>query len=383
VRVLYSFPDRLGSAGVGTTALQQVRGLVEQGVEVLLYCTSRDVEVPGVQHVRETLVVAGKRIPHRALGVERAYRFHDRRVAAALRRLDGVDLVHCWPKATVETAKAARRRGIRTLREVPNTHTAHAFDVAARENASLGLAPAAGHSHTFDPGVLVREEEEYRLADLLLVPSEFSRRTFLERGVPPERLALHQYGYDPAHYFPAPGERPPERPFTVLFAGRCEPRKGLHYALQAWLASGAAADGRFLICGQFVPGYREVLAPLLEHPSVEEHGFVDLGPVMRESDVFVLPSLEEGSALVTYEAQASGCVLAVSDAVGARVDHGRQGLVHEAGDVSTLTAQLRTLAQDRELLARLRSETVAGLGRLTWSHAARELVAVYARTIER
>lgn len=381
MRVLYSFPDRLGAAGVGTTALQQVRGLVEQRIEVVLYVTSCDVDVPGVRSVRETLAVAGRRIPHRALGVERAYRYHDRRVAAALRGLDGIDLVHCWPKATVETAKAARRRGIPTLREVPNTHTAHAFDAAARESESLGLSAGGDHSHAFDPDVLAREEEEYRLADLLLVPSEFSRRTFLERGVPADKLALHQYGYDPARFFATGGERPPERPFTVVFAGRCEPRKGLHHALRAWHDSGAADRGRFLICGRFAPRYREALAPLLEHPSVEELGFVDLGPVLRESDVFVFPSLEEGSALVTYEAQASGCVLVVSDAAGARAEHLRQGLIHEAGDVTTLTEHLRALADDPELLARLRAETLAGLDRLTWSHAARELADVYAGAI--
>jgi glycosyltransferase involved in cell wall biosynthesis len=377
VRVLYSFPDRLGSAGVGTTALHQVRGLVEEGIEVVLYCTSCDVDVPGVQSKRETLVVAGKRIPHSALGVERAYRFHDRRVANALKRLDGIDVVHSWPKATVETAKAAHLRGIPVVREVPNTHTAYAFESVARETAALGL-PADGYSHAYDAKVLAREEEEYARADLLLVPSEFSRRTFTERGVPPEKLALHQYGYDPTRYFSDPAPRPDERPFTMLFAGRCEPRKGLHHAIRAWLDSGAAEHGRFLVCGRFVPGYREALAGLLDHPSIEVQGFVDLAPVMRESDVFVLPSIEEGSALVTYEAQASGCVLAVSDAAGARCEHGRQGLVHQAGDVATLTRHLRELATDRELLARLRAATLAGRATLTWEHAAREVVGIYA-----
>lgn len=384
LRVLYSFPDRLGSAtGVGTIAYQHVRGLVEEGIEVLLYCTSCDLEVPGVHALHETLVVGGRRIPHRALGIERAYRHHDRRVASALEHHDGIDLVHAWPKATVETAKAAQRSGIPVLREVPNTHTAYAFESVARETEALGMSAPSGNSHTYDAKVLAREEDEYARAALLLVPSEFSLRTFVERGVPPAKLALHQYGYDPERYFGEPDARPDDRPFTVLFAGRCEPRKGLHHALRAWLDSGAAEHGRFLVCGQFVPGYREALAGLLDHPSVEVRGFVDLAPVMRESDVFVLPSIEEGSALVTYEAQASGCVLAVSDAAGARCEHGRQGLVHDAGDVETLTRHLRELANDRELLARLRAATLDGRAELTWRHAVRELVGIYAGAVDR
>ncbi len=139
--------------------------------------------------------------------------------------------------------------------------------------------------------------------------------------------------------------RPADKPLTVLFAGRCEPRKGLHYAMKAWVESGIGdRGGRFLICGEYVDGYREVLAQWLAHPSVEDLGYVgDLSGLMREADIFILPSVEEGSALVTYEAQASGCVLVVSDATGARCEHMETGLVHAARDVDALTAHLRLL----------------------------------------
>jgi glycosyltransferase involved in cell wall biosynthesis len=166
--------------------------------------------------------------------------------------------------------------------------------------------------------------------------------------------------------------------------GRCEPRKGLHYALRAWVESGAADRGRFVVCGEFVPGYREKLAPWIDHPSVELRGFVtDPGAVMRESDVLVLPAVEEGSAVVTYEAQGAGCVLVVSDAAGARCEHLRQGLIHAAGDVETLTGHLRLLDSDRGLLARLRDETLAGRDELTWEAASRRLVELYATVAAR
>ena len=103
--------------------------------------------------------------------------------------------------------------------------------------ARLGLEPEGGHSHTHDDEVLRLEEREYELADFLLVPSAYARGTFLERGFAGERLLLHRYGFDPAEW-PPPGERG-ERPFTAVFAGRGEPRKGLHLALEAWARAGA------------------------------------------------------------------------------------------------------------------------------------------------
>ena len=46
------------------------------------------------------------------------------------------------------------------------------------------MAPIRGHSHTFSADVLAREVREYETADALLVPSEYSRRTFLEARSP-------------------------------------------------------------------------------------------------------------------------------------------------------------------------------------------------------
>jgi glycosyltransferase involved in cell wall biosynthesis len=381
MRVLYSFPHPVGRPGIGTTAFHQVRALIDQGVDVLLICTSLERELQPEATVVQTLVVRGHRIPHRAIGVTRAYRYHDHRVARALRRRTvDVDLVHCWPYASIATFTAARALGIPCVREVPNTHTGYAFDTVAREAEKLGLSPIAGHSHTFDPDVLAREQTEYRLADVLLVPSGFAERTFLDRGVPAEKLVLHRYGFDPTQ-FHAPAETfdRVDGGLRALFVGSCEPRKGLHYALEAWIASRAAEMGRFVICGSFVPGYREALGPRLEHPSVVTRGFVrNPGPLMRESDVFLFPSIEEGSAIVTYEAQASGCVLVVSDATGARVDHMRQGLVHRAGDVDTLTVHVRQLNEDRDLLRELRRATIAARNELTWDRAGEELAGIYA-----
>lgn len=382
VHVLYSFPDEIGRPGIGTTALHQVREVAAQGAEVTLYCTSLHGDLPKNVRVVQTLSIAGRRIPHRVLGIERSYRYHDLRVAAALRRIGStIDIVHCWPRATVHTCRAARRQGIPCLREVPNTHTRHAFDVVARELETLGMSPIRGHSHTFDVETLALEEEEYELADALLVPSEYSLRTFLDRGFPREKLVPHKYGYDSEHFFATPNgaRRDNEGSFTAIFVGRCEPRKGLHHALRAWLDSGAANEGRFIVCGSFAPAYREVLEPLLAHPSVEVHGFVpDPSTLMRESDVFVLPSVEEGSALVTYEAQACGCVLVVSEATGARCRDGVDGLVHVPGDLATLTEHLRRLHADPRLLQRLRSASLAQTGDLSWAAAGEELVGIYA-----
>ena len=95
----------------------------------------------------------------------------------------------------------------------------------------------------------------------------------------------------------------------------------------------------------------------------------------------VVPSLAEGSALVTYEARACGCVLLVSDASGAICEHTKDGLVHKAGDVNTLSEHIKLLASDFKFLDILRANSLAGLPDLTWDKAAQVLAQIYRRCL--
>jgi glycosyltransferase involved in cell wall biosynthesis len=383
VRVLYSFPHKLGAARICTTAWHQVQGIAAAGAEVTVHtgCISRPL--PETVKVRTTLAWRKLRIPYKLLGAQRACALHDWLVAQSLDDLAGkIDVIHLWPSAALRTLEAAKRLGIPTLLERPNAHTRFAYEVVQKECARLGIAMPPGHEHEYNAAVLAHEEQEFDLADRLLCPSDFVVRTFQDQGFPLERLARHQYGFDAGRYYPKTAPRDPEQGLTVLFAGGCAPRKGLHFALDAWLQSSAHQNGKFLIAGEFIPGYAELLSRQLAHPSVKLLGHRnDLPDLMRQSDILVLPSIEEGSALVTYEARGSGCVLLVSDAAGAVCTHMEDALVHPAADVPALTKHMSLLNEDRRLLAKLREASLSTRDEITWKAAGRRLVEVYAETV--
>jgi glycosyltransferase involved in cell wall biosynthesis len=168
----------------------------------------------------------------------------------------------------------------------------------------------------------------------------------------------------------------------MLFVGGCAPRKGLHYALEAWLQSPAHRNGIFLIAGAFIPGYAEKLSAMLSHPSVRVLGHrKDVPELMQQNDILVLPSIEEGSALVCSEARGCGCVLLVSEATGAICSNMENALVHRVGDVAALTQHITMLHEDRDLLERLRSASLQSAPDITWTAAGRKLLDVYRETV--
>ncbi len=385
LRVLYSFPHKIGAGGICYAAWQHVMSLRDAGAEVTVFPGVLNKPFPSGIRVRPTLSRGKLRIPYKVFGRMGSCKIHDWIVARRLRKMAGeVDIVHGFALGSLETLRMAKKLGIPTVLERCNAHTRFAFEVVEKECEKLGIEMPAGHPHAFNAEDLRREEEEYDAADYLFCPSEFVARTFEDRGFSPERLARFQYGFDASACYPRaePGGDKPG--LTVLFAAGCAPRKGLHYALEAWLKSSACHDGKFLVVGDFIPGYAEKLSSQLSHPSVSLLGYrKDLADVMRASDVMVLPSIEEGSALVTYDARGAGCVLLVSDSTGAVCEHEKNALVHRTGDVATLASHFSRVHEDRTLLARLRAASLETAGELTWASAGRKMLDAYRKIVDR
>lgn len=380
-RVIYSFPHKLGASRICYTAWQQVNGLAAAGAELLVYPSSVKRAAPAGVRVRPTLAWGKLRVPYKLIGSMRAFALHDEIVAREVEKLAGqIDIIHTWPLGALETLKAAARHGIPTVLERPNAHTRFAYEAVKKECERIGVSLPPDHEHAYKPDVLRKEEEEYRLAYRLLCPSEFTVRTFLDQGFAPEKLARHIYGYDERTYYPAAYTKQgrDEAGLTMLFVGVCAVRKGLHFALDAWLRSPASERGTFLIAGDFLPAYREKLSAQLAHPSVRVLGHrEDVPELMRKSDILVLPSVEEGFGLVCTEAMGSGCVPLVSEACTDVCKHMENALVHPVGNVETLTAQITLVDQNRTLLERLRAAGLDTAPEVTWTSAGKRLLKVY------
>jgi glycosyltransferase involved in cell wall biosynthesis len=384
VRVLYSFPHKLGAGRICYTAWQQVAGLAAAGANLLVFPGVLHRPLPGNVVVQPTLARGRWRIPYKLVGTMRACALHDWVVARRLERMASqIDVVHTWPLGALHTLRTAARLGIPAVLERPNAHTRFAYQVVQEECARLGVRLPPDHEHAWKPAVLSREEEEYRQAQRLLCPSDFVMQTFLRQGFPREHLLHHEYGFDETTFYPPAVPRAMDRGLTVLFAGVCAVRKGLHYALEAWLRSPAHREGAFLIAGDFLPAYARKLAYQLSDRSVRVLGDRnDLPELMRQSDVLVLPSIEEGFGLVCAEAMGCGCVPLVSDACTEICIHMRNALVHNVGDVETLSRQLTMLHEDRELLQRLREGCLRAAPQHTWTAAGRKLLQTYEQAIE-
>jgi glycosyltransferase involved in cell wall biosynthesis len=214
-----------------------------------------------------------------------------------------------------------------------------------------------------------RLAEEWRLADVILVNSNWSKKNLLNEGIDRAKIIVVPLCYEPELAAAAtqksaspsvqgspipsistpPKPRAKDHPLTVLWVGQIILRKGIQYLFEA-ARQLQSTNIRFIVAGRI--GISQIgldAAP----KSVSIFGTIPRARVIdlfRQADVFVLPTVSEGFALTQLEAMSFGLPVITTPNCGEVVTHGIDGIIIPAGDSQSLTQAILTLDRDRELL---------------------------------
>ena len=269
----------------------------------------------------------------------------------------------------------------------------HAFSYAARE--IFAAAKRAGHFtvlQQIDPG-LAEEElvaktcmrhrelildwtpapgeywlewlEECRLADAIVVNSEWSRRGLVAKNIPSEKIVTVPLMYDVGTHaalchrsFPSRFEE--SSPLKVIFLGNLCVRKGIAEMLEAVdLLRGAPVSFCFVGQSEVRLPERVRANPRVDWcnavPRAEVHGFY------RQSHIFILPTHSDGFGLTQLEAQSWGLPVIASTNCGEVVRHGENGLLLPAVSGAAIAEAIEAILKDPAQLSlmSMRSKKVA------------------------
>jgi starch synthase len=248
-----------------------------------------------------------------------------------------------------KTGRMVQQRGGKFICDRGSTHKLFQERILTEEHARWGLEYAPS-----EPESIARELKMYDSADRITVPSQVARRSFLEMGVAPEKVEVIPYGVR-LERFEKTGE-PPTDSFEVIFAGQVSVRKGVPYLLQAF-ARVRHPNKRLTVVGSI----QDHIRPLLEELPQEQVRFVgaisqsELTDRMSRSHVMVLPSIEEGLALVQAQSMACECPVIASYATGAEdlFEDGVEGFIVRERDVDALADRMQQIADNPILRQRL------------------------------
>jgi alpha-maltose-1-phosphate synthase len=324
-----------------------------------------DPEIPraGVQSVPsfDMLLQLEARYGASRPGVARALarwrtKYFDRRLARTIDRVRPLVLFAFSDVGSMAALPLCRRLGIKTIVSMVHGDVREEQGVLARETVSSAdfMRIYLGNG-ALDMELLAWLHErrlcDLALADRVLVPSCHIAETLVRHGTPAGKVRVVPYAADCRRFRPLAGKRHgPE--CTFLFAGGISHRKGIKYLLEAWRRI-RRPGWRLELLGP-LPADLGPLEPYLE--IIEPLGRVAhaLMPVrLASADVFVFPSLFEGSAVVTYEALACGLPSIVTPNAGSVVRDGSEGFVVPCSEVDSLAERMAQLGNRPELRARM------------------------------
>lgn len=188
----------------------------------------------------------------------------------------------------------------------------------------------------------------------------------------------------------APADDRLQRTFTIVCVARLIERKGQHHLLQAFAhlraVCGEPVKLVFVGTGDAEPQLRELANRLNVADAVTFKGFVpreQMPPVYRESDVFVLPSQQEGMSIALLEAMASGLPVIVTDTGGTTelVTEGQNGEIVAWADVQALTRALHSLMNAGERCRRMGEESRRRALQFGWPALAARYLELCARVM--
>jgi glycosyltransferase involved in cell wall biosynthesis len=255
---------------------------------------------------------------------------------------------YLFTQVALETLQWCRNEGVATVLDNPNGHIRNFRQICEAE--ALRWSGKTFHGHPCS-SMLARVEEEYRLVDRIRVYSEWGKANMVRFGVPEEKIHILRQTANLERFRPV-AERPAVTgPLRVCYVGSLDLRKGFVYLLRAIRAVGPRHI-QLRIAG--ATGDRDC-ARLFAREGAGlqiERGPGDSLPVYHQSELLVVPTLEDGLPFVLVEGLACGLPVIVTREAGAAecVREGHSGWVVPAGSVEALAAALEDALRRRKEL---------------------------------
>jgi glycosyltransferase involved in cell wall biosynthesis len=380
--VVYATSSPLGGGGLGREAFYEARAIYEAGwLRKAVVYKNRQAVIPP-EYIRRvwfqpTKVFSSLKARY-YYGIKK--RYFDWVASHVVR--GGCTIFQGWMGEALYSLRQAKAQGSVAFLTHPAPHVLWSTRLLAEEEALYGRAqPAPSKVPVIRRFPLTPEYHlrEYSLADYIVVHSSFCQQTFVDAGIEPHRVMVIPQGVDAQTFTPGVKH---DSVFRVLFVGGLTLRKGVQYLLDAWEQL-QLPQAELLLVGSI---HHEV-RPLLRHYH-GLHGLRLIGRVQnpvhlyQQASVFVLPSLSEGSAKVTYEAMACGLPVIVTPNAGAEISNGIEGFLVPARGVEGLQEKLLLFYKHETLRQEMGQAARALVEQYTWEHRSRLLLSAYQQALE-
>ncbi|MEO6053962.1 MAG: glycosyltransferase family 4 protein, partial [Chthoniobacterales bacterium] len=306
----------------------------------------------------------------------------DRKVSRQLHsRLSGV---YGYEHSSLATFQRAKKLGLRVFYDLPAPETRFFQAIQSREMDAFPDLRNVYQKHTEDREAsrTERRHAEWNTADLVIVNSEFTRKSYANSGLPPKNITVIPYGAPPVQVTSLPSPTT-NAPLRLLWAGTFSIRKGAHYLLNAWRESNFGRHATLKIHGAITLPDR-LLNPLPE--GVEIAGSIPRDQLLQayqQADALIFPTLCDGFGMVVTEAFSCGLPVITTTSAGAAdlIRNRENGLLIEPGSTDAIRDAITWCLENRAALNAMREATLQSARNWQWEDYRGKLAAELKRVL--
>lgn len=375
--VIYSIATKIGTSGLGTVSYQAVKALLDEGILKTAISYGNKSDLPS------SCIFTLPGNPAKLLFFlpEHHYRplrksFFDYATAKFISK-KGCRVFHGWNNQSLKSIKAAHRIGAKTILECGSTHRFYREKILTEEYDKFGI------KYPIPPDFSRKSSlEEIDLSDFIFLPSDFTKQTFIDAGVKEDKLFVIQRGVDLERFKPDNDYfYKKDQKFKVLFVGRLSLRKGVQYLLEAWKRLNIK-DAELILAGGIDDNIKSILKKYNDIININFKGFLkDVSGVYKESTIFVFPSLEEGSAKVTYEAMASGLPVITTKNSGSLVRDNLDGFIIPIRDIEAIMEKITYFYENPEMVEIMGANALENIKFYSWYEYRNKLINIYKKIL--
>ncbi|SDT05747.1 YD repeat-containing protein [Mucilaginibacter mallensis] len=279
------------------------------------------------------------------------------------------DAVYAYEDGALETFKQAKILGIKCIYDLPIAYWKTVKQLMNQEAERLPQwAPTLGGGIHDSAAKLERKTQEFELADVVVGPGSFVMDSL--PAYTNKKLIVSPFGspeFDKTCDESSIGLKSTNKPLRVLFAGSMGQRKGLADLFTA-IKKINSKNVELVVMGSLLAPaefYRNELADFTYEAGRPNEKVLEL---MRSCDVFCLPSIVEGRALVMQEAMSQGLPLIITPNTGGAdlIEEGETGFLVPTCSPEIIAEKISWFMDNRNRVAEMGRKAMKKATGYTW-----------------
>lgn len=260
-----------------------------------------------------------------------------------------------WSGMALRSISAAKKNGMLTILERGSVH------IELQNDLLINAYKTIGKQYSIEDITIERELKEYKLVEVISIPSNFCFQSFVAKGFYIDSLFVNPYGVSD---FFKPIEKSGSTSLTILYLGKLSIQKGLHLLLNSMseiLLNGF--DCKFLLVGQIEEEVKLIIpANVLNSVNVDFVGHVnhyDLNEIIGACDLAIVPSVQDGFAMVVPQILKVGLPVIISQNVGSEqmIQEGINGWVIKP-EIQDISDRIEWCINNLDLVREMRERII-------------------------